>query len=421
MVAIVSLPDTSGRFALGLTWEHEPVRPKSTALRERARRLGRYGLVRQTSTGVFQAGYGALPPGTRWPSRIHALASRVAEHHASPWLGVYRLTDDVSWLIAVRDGEIVPGGDVVGSHVDVDAARDALRAQDGWRDYDGTAADLAEMVGLTIPERGLTDLQATVPLAVWLGAAVVACGAMGIAGVVIWQQREDAAERLITITKQRAQAAARRAQREAELANPPWTRLPAPSTVFAECAAAWRGQDLSRGGWTLTAWRCAPTGDALTTTSDWTREGGTALGAPGALTTPDHSTEIKTQPANLPVSMSEAALDEAGRRAVWALVQTDSLSLELPEPARPAPASAAQEALPWRTRSAVFTLPAAPWTLYAAGFDAVPGLRVDGISYDLGKAQWTVQGALYTRTSTPRQADSNKQPTSLPVPAGARA
>lgn len=399
MLAIVTLPDSSMRYALGLTWEHEPVKPKPAALRERARRLGRFGVVRHTATGVYQVGYGDLPPGTKGAARIRALASLAVEQYPSPWMGVFKLTDDAYWLIAVRDGEIVPGGDHFGGRDDVMAARDALRAQESWHEHNGTVANLAEIVGLATPERGLRDLQALVPKAVWIGSTVLGVAAIGAAGAMWWTQHQEAQQRV----EQQRLAAAQRAQREAEAAIPPWSKLPAPSALMGACAGAWHDQALARDGWTLANWRCEQQGAMLALTVSWKRAGGTALHAPGELTDPDHSQASLTQAVTWSPSSSPAVLADLARRTILTFSQTRAVPLTLDPPPKPETNGNASEldVQPWQARGVTFTFEAPPWIRYSGDFDAMPGLRLASVAYDADKKEWSVHGTLYAWTKLP--------------------
>lgn len=420
MLAIVTLPDSAVRYALGLTWEHEPVKPKATALRERARRLGRFGVVRHTATNVYQAGYGDLPPGTKGPGRVRALASLAAEHYQSPWMGLFRLTDEISWLVAVRDGEIVPGGDQFGPHDALIVARNALRAQENWHDQDGSVADLVEIAGLAAPEQGLRDLQATVPAAFWISAGVIGFAALATTGGFVWVHQREEKQLADLQAQQQMLAAAHRAQREAEAAIPPWTKLPAPSALFAGCAGAWHDQQQVRKGWMLSDWSCSQQGASMALSVNWTRTGGTALDAPGVLLDPDNSKESLTRDAALAPSSAPAALADAARRAILSFSQTRSVPLVLDPPPKPDPKDAKrnpEDAPPWQTRGATFTLDAPPWTLYGPDFDATPGLRIDSVAFDATKRTWTVSGTLYAWTRAPKIAPAAR---SLPVPGGAR-
>ena len=416
MLTIVTLPESTARYALGLTWEHEPVKPKPAALRERARRLGRFGVVRHTATGVYQAGYGELPPGTKGVGRIRALASLAAEQYPSPWMGVFKLTDDAYWLIAVRDGEIVPGGDHFGDRGDVIAARDALGAQESWHEHDGTVAHLAEIVGLATPERGLRDLQASVPQIVWVLSAVLAIAVVGVGGA-LWLAHQQEEQRLAELQRQ---ADARRAKREADAAIPPWTKLPAPSALLSACASAWHAQALARDGWTIANWRCEQQGEMLALTVSWTRAGGTALDAPGVLTDPDHSQESLTQAMTWSPSSAPAVLADLARRTILTFSQTRAVPLTLDPPPKPDANGNTRDVdvLPWQTRGVAFTFVAPPWMRYSADLDATPGLRLAAVVYDVIKGEWSAQGTLYAWTKLPA-APAVARP--LPVPAGAKA
>ncbi|HHY6930457.1 TPA: type 4b pilus protein PilO2 [Burkholderia ambifaria] len=416
MLTIVTLPDSSARFALGLTWEHEPVKPKPAAVRERARRLGRFGVVRHTATGVYQVGYGELPPGTKRASRIRALASLAAEQYPSPWMGVFKLTDDAYWLIAVRDGEIVPGGDHFGDRDEVIAARNSLRAQESWHEHDGTVVQLAEIVGLATPERGLRDLQAAVPQVVWAVSAAVAATAVGVTAA-LWLAHEHEAQRLAELQRK---ADARRAQREADAAIPPWTKLPAPSALLSACASAWHDQELARHGWTIAAWRCEPQGETLSLTVNWTRAGGSALDAPGVLVDADHSQESITRPATWSLSSAPAVLADLARRTILTFSQTHDVPLTLEPPPKPDTSGKTGdvEVLPWQASEAAFTSDAPLWARYGADLDAVPGLRLASVGYEVDKSAWSAKGTLYAWTKLPA-APATPRP--LPVPAGAKA
>ncbi|QRR11785.1 hypothetical protein FPJ27_36885 (plasmid) [Burkholderia sp. MS455] len=415
MLTIVTLPELSARFALGLTWEHEPVKPKPASVRERAKRLGRFGVVRHTATGVYQVGYGELPPGTKRASRIRALASLAAEQYPSPWMGVFKLTDDAYWLIAVRDGEIVPGGDHFGDRDDVIAARNALRAQESWHERDGTVLQLAEIVGLATPERGLRDLQAAVPQVVWAVSAAVAATVVGVA-VALWFAHQQEQQRLAELQRK---ADARRAQREAEAAILPWTKLPAPSALLSACASAWHDQKLARRGWTIAAWRCEQQGETLALTVNWTRAGGTALDAPGVLVDADHSQESETRLAAWSSSSAPAVLADLARRTILTFSQTRDVVLTLEPPPKPDTNGKAGdvEVLPWQARDAAFTSDAPLWVRRSADLDAVPGLRLASVGYDVAKSAWTAKGTLYAWTKLPAVSAA---PQPLPVPAGAK-
>lgn len=416
MLTIVTLPESSARFALGLTWEHEPVKPKPAAVRERARRLGRFGVVRHTATGVYQVGYGELPPATKRASGIRALASLAAEHYPSPWMGVFKFTDDAYWLIAVRDGEIVPGGDHFGDRDDVIAARNLLRAQESWHEHDGTVVQLAEIVGLANPERGLRDLQVAVPQVVWAASAAVAATVVGVA-VALWLARQQEVQRQAELQRT---AAARRAQREAEAAIPPWTKLPAPSALLTACASAWHDQELARRGWTIAAWRCEQQGETLALTVNWTRAGGTALDAPGVLVDADHSQESVTRAATWSPSSAPAVLADLARRTILTFSQTRAVPLTLQIPPKPDTSGKTGdvEVLPWQARETDFTSDAPLWVRYSAALDAVPGLRLASIGYDVDKSAWSAKGTLYAWTKLPA---ASAAPRPLPVPAGAKA
>lgn len=396
---IVTLPDRAGRFAVGLMWEHEPEQPKARTLREIARSRGRWGMVRRTSAGSFQIGYGDLPEDTARPGQVRSLASLVAEHHTSPWLGLYPLTDGRWWLLAVSDhGEVIPNGDQVGTREAMLAAREALRVYQNWREIDGTAADLVEMAALATPQKGLRDLGRGVPRAVWIGAAAIAGVALLVGAGVFWYQQHEAAQLAVYQAQQRALAEARRAKQAAEAAVPPWTRLPAPTTLFAACAGAWHDQVLAMRGWRLSNWTCTRQENGIAIQVSWMRSGGTANDAPGVLVKPDQSSATRTVSTALAPSSAPAQRPEVAQRALWTVAQTRDLKLALADAPVPSFDSAKHAQEPpalWQQQNASVDMPAPPWIGNGPLFDAVPGFRIESVDYDSSRNAWRVNGALY--------------------------
>ena len=124
MITIYSLPGMPQRYALGLAWRHVDGAPGVAERRALTTTESRWGVVRKTSANpaTYQVGYGALPEGTKNVSSVRPMALYIADMHVAPWLGVFKLEDDLYWLLAVRDNnEIIPEGDVVGGRLDLRA------------------------------------------------------------------------------------------------------------------------------------------------------------------------------------------------------------------------------------------------------------------------------------------------------------
>lgn len=408
MADIIALPGVRAPFAAGLSWRHEDTRPKAKALRALSLEKGRWGLVRETSAGTIQVGFCNPIDGVTSPAKLRSLAAMVADQHPQPWMGRYRISENRYWYIAVRDGqEVIPDGDRIGTAADVDRIREQHRELGEWTtDLEGTIDDLAEMARTWTRKVTLSDLQRRlwVPVAIVSGVAIAIAAVS--AGVVVHNERAAAARKKIEDDNRLALAAAQRAERVAKSRVLPWTHEPMPSDVVRACGLAWRDQDLARGGWMLSSWRCDASTNGISMTSDWERAGGLASEAPGTLQDGGQKAEESVQvrrafsePSPL-VTQSEAA-----QRAIWSFAQSNGLTLTMTaaiaKPVLPGATPDEPAVDPWTISQPVFKLGMAPWDPAAPSFDTVPGLRVRGLRWSQGTPQWTVDTTLYTlRAST---------------------
>ena len=103
-------------YYAGLSWQ---TLSASDNVKEKIKELGKgYYCVRNLS-GMINIGY-AEDLDTKY-KKLYSLASNVANAKKEPWLGVFRIEDDLYWLIAVRDNQaIIPDGDVIGTKEEID-------------------------------------------------------------------------------------------------------------------------------------------------------------------------------------------------------------------------------------------------------------------------------------------------------------
>ncbi|WP_241295402.1 type 4b pilus protein PilO2 [Burkholderia stabilis] len=412
MAEILSLPNDSTLYAAGFTWLAEPSMPKPAQRRELSIARGRWGVARKTTDGV-QLGFGDLPSDTRRPTAIRALASVVADYHPAPWVGVYRLTDELSWLIAVRADGIAPNGDLVGSHDEIQAECDALKAREHWTGVSGSAADLAEMARLAGKQPGLRDWRVTMPPAVRNGLIVAAVAALTLGGMAMWTWRHEMLQEAARLASQRAQADAERAKRARLLASPPWKVAAAPAQLIEACHSAWRAQPLAQDGWRLAVWQCTQSGASLDLTMNWSRAGGSPVDAPGRLIDGERAQSTKTLPGPGTATDAAAGSNEEALRAIWALASTVSGKLTLGSlSGLPCDVKLLRELPPWQTQSVALTNMAPPWafplsalagmTMLQApigrdgrSWNSVPGFVLDTVTWTVSK-DWQASGTLYS-------------------------
>jgi hypothetical protein len=417
MPEILTLPGVKGKFVAGLSWRHEDREPKRKSLRARAEALdARWAVVHKTRTGHFQAGFCA-PIGGVKSGQVKPLAALVADSHPQPWFGIYKLADDLYWYIAVRDGqEILPDGDQVGTLDEMLAAHQAHLRYGEWQDFSGTERDLAQIVKKARQPQslidkvvrkaqrseGLTDIYGERQRVVGGLLGAVAIGTALTLGYKWHAQHQIEEQRAAALARQRAQQAILAAQ-DAKQHVQPWTQLPVPSAVIAACAAAWHSQDLASAGWVLSSWSCKVDPEllpkAITLAAYWTRAGGLAANAPGALLDGDHSKSLVVR--SVPFELTHDYNDDvaASSRAAYSFAQGNALQMKLTEAslAGALPGAAATNAAtvdPWKTSDVDITLPMSPWLGLASAFDAVPGLRVTEIQLD-STMQWHTLGRLY--------------------------
>ena len=103
-------------YFAGLSWQ---TLSASDNVKEKIKELGNgYYCVRNLS-GMINIGYSEDLDGKY--KKLYSLASNVANAKKEPWLGVFRIEDDLYWLIAVRDNQaIIPDGDVIGTKEEID-------------------------------------------------------------------------------------------------------------------------------------------------------------------------------------------------------------------------------------------------------------------------------------------------------------
>jgi hypothetical protein len=409
MAQVLTFPGVRGAFAVGLSWQHEEHLPKASALRKSARQLGanvRWGVAFKNANGTFQSALCEPIAGVKL-SRVKPLGAIVASAHSQPWTGLYHLGGDQYWYIAVRQAQaIVAGGDQVGTLAELASVRAHHQSLGGWTEIEGTLDDLAGLARQASNVPALRDVQTgSWRTAVLAATAIALVAGTAFGGWYLYDQQQEA-ERQAALARQRAAASARQAAAAAQQRVKPWMREPTPAMFFEACRAAWHDQSLAKPGWPLVSWHCkprlgsVPDRDTIAVETSWSRDGGLAADAPGALSADGQSANDSREISNPfgPPSNVDVLPLTAARKDIWMLAHAHGLSLRLSDPPPPPaqPDKNAPPPDPWIAVGANLTLAAPPWLDLAVAFERVPGLRITDLGYDARAQQWTANGTLYT-------------------------
>ncbi|MCW3587391.1 type 4b pilus protein PilO2 [Burkholderia cenocepacia] len=422
MTEIVTLPGAKSAFAVGLSWRHEDLIPKSKQLRTMSETEGRWGLVRTTSTGAIQVGFCAPVEGYK-PRQLKSLAAVVADHHPQPWMGLYKLDNGRYWYIAVRDGQaVIPGGDRIGSFDEMAKIRESHLGYGEWNEIEGTLEDLTSMAQMTPRAVPLRDMQASVVrTSALIGVAVFGIGTLGLTALLGYRHYAEKREQEQLQQRIREYAATHPVTANAPV--PPWTREPMPSAVLNACRNAWEDREVFIEGWIVANWTCEVRANSLLVTTDWDRAGGVAANAPGALSADgEKSTDTVEYPTRFGISSARVNTESTAARAIWTLAQTYGIKLELTPSnttaaALPGTITKTAQSVAWQSTRTKFNFPAPPWLMFCQDFDAVDGLRVTKVTWQPSSRDWITEGTLY---SSQASQGARPQPLKLLNPQGAK-
>ncbi|SCU77596.1 putative component of type II secretion apparatus [Cupriavidus necator] len=400
MAEILSFPGLKGGFAIGLSWQHEEEQPSKSILRARALELGRnmrWGVVHKSAEGAVQSGFCEAIAGTK-PAGLKPLAAIVAGQHRQPWMGLFHLHGSQYWYIAVRQGHaVIAGGDRVGSLEELAALRERHRALGEWTEVEGTLRDLANMARAS---KGVSVLR-DVLSGPWKSAAYPVAAVAGVAALLAggwyWYDQKQEAEREAQLMRQRAIAAAQRANEAARQQALPWVDEATPTAFLQACRRSWNRQALADAGWTLATWRCrSATPTTLTIETNWKRDGGVAANAPGVLSADgNQATATANVPAAFLPSSRAVSVTADAQRSMWTYAQGNGVGLQLTMPPALLPADGKTPVDPWLAMTADIGFGAPPWLGAGEGLDGVVGLRLTGVSYEAAAQAWKGTGKLY--------------------------
>ncbi|MDD2859893.1 MAG: type 4b pilus protein PilO2 [Acidiphilium sp.] len=379
------------QWIAGLVWRSFADRPKLAELREDAKDLGAHWVAVRGTSQVIQAGFCPAVESDR-PKRIFSLAAAIAQSQEQPWLGIYQLSDDLWWYLAVRDGQaVLPDGDVVGSYETILEARQRHENYADWKYLKGTLGeDLLPILEAARGSDALVPVRSVEPVSPWrvilpgIAAMLVVAG-----GVWLWHRHVEAVER----HRMEALAAERARILAEQKAVSPLLSSPSPDQWLAACAAAIGPVNVSDDGWVNAGIACGATSATVT----WKRDtGATVAQRPSGALSGDGNSVVQSiaWPA-LPHGADDAQGLVASDNALYALLQPLGVQAQIsapPAPPRLPGSTDTTKPPPIPAQSVAFTLPVAP---FGIGFDQVPGLR---LTFLLRKPDgWSIQGMIYGR------------------------
>jgi hypothetical protein len=388
------------RWLAGMTWlSYESVPTKSEIADDAETHHADWVAVRTAMSDYRQVGYCSAVKGEK-TGKLASLAARIASAHPQPWQGVFQISSDLYWYIAVRENQaIMPDGDVLGSNEEIAAIRARHDELPDWKRVTGQLADLQVLVEAAIGRPVFVRPATGSPIATiafFAGTLIVAVAAAGY-----WWFIEQAEQQA------RASAIARERQRLAALANAPKPAAPAaaltvppspaPGALLAACANEVLDLPLSWAGWALDGVECSQ----RAATAVWKRQEGATLDAhPDGSVAADGETitQALAYPALQEISpapllpRAEAAL----RLRAWAQRTGVALVLSAPAPRPPAlPGTQPAAAEPaFAEMPLTLTLAISPFSRdISAALEAIPGLRL--VTVTLTATGLTLQGVLY--------------------------
>lgn len=404
-------------WLLGMHWDAFDTAPSIGEIKNEARSLGANMYALRISDLAVQAGYFSDQDSLKGKrnKRLFSLAARLAAAVAEPWFGVFDLGNGLYWYIAVRDGySILPDGDVVGGHEDIESARTNHAGFNDWEKIEGdigTIESLLEEIARQERAAGIKKVklvpveyfgQKTIAYAKW---AALASGVFVVAGgALFWHYENEKEQARLATERQRALAVAQEQSKAlAPLASP------LPNAWLSACKEVLFATPIVQAAWQLASVSCHSSAATL----EWKLAAGATvknrpegvLSPDGALITQsialDSTKLVNAAPVASPGLLAE---NQDGLRFI---AQSTGMTLELvaaQEQGANLPGQVnvavnvvgdAMAGSPKKLRNQAFRLinKSSP---FAIDFDSVNSLRLTKVTSNLtGDKGWEVEGVVY--------------------------
>ncbi|AMR78028.1 hypothetical protein A2G96_09885 [Cupriavidus nantongensis] len=245
------------RWVAGMTWASYEDKPNKVELREDAQRLNSTWTAVRIGEDCIQSGFCSAIEGEK-VGKLYSLAAMLADSRKQPWLGTFKIADDLWWYVAVRDGHaILPDGDVLGGQEEIYAARDRHSGYTDWNYVDGDLELLETLIkDVDDGPTRISSLDGNPHLPKILAGAAIGLLAAGATGWWLHQQHEQEA------AKQRAAMARMREQlahanlNEKPITSTPATSMPVAAEFLRSCGDAVT-LPISQYGWLIDGVSCA--------------------------------------------------------------------------------------------------------------------------------------------------------------------
>jgi len=281
------------QFVCGLTWK---ILEHNRTYMKEARVFGKEHDMDMVAIRRGRALQGGFAPKSEQRLRgMYSLAAALAGKLGDNWIGVFALSGERYAFVAVHEGSVMIGRDLVGDLATIEFEfNDTLNllmsdTRSTWGENGkGIVVGPADWA-FTNDHRTLEELLQPKqlrneyrlrPLTLLGGASIVVIAAL-VMGYFKWQavqdQKRSAQAAAAMVQLQNAQAeqdSAAAAARQNSVVRP-WEHLPTVETFIAACQAFWAQTPVSLGGWIFVGGQCGP-GKALATYKR--PNGGTTVG-----------------------------------------------------------------------------------------------------------------------------------------------
>ncbi len=350
-------------------------------------------------------------------SGLRSLAASIAKGIPLPILGMYRISEEYWWFIAIgADNAIMPGSDRIGTY---EQAYQWMQDHAGASHEDeklGSLANLEEIIEAHAqPTPALMKLN---PSHTLLYLTILAFLLVLAGGYELYQHHERAMERLAHQRALLAQQAAKlsRLKNLNFTGTSPLLKMPLPNAVLAACEASTANTPMMNMGWIVGQINCEPGSVSIV----WNRLDGATLAArPDGVIQGDGNSIIQNFATHVPVSGPDNSVDiqdavAAFRATMQAIDVQSSIVIQVPPPTE-----INERAI---IMGAVIPLPSPPpnaevnfiWPFNPSGFDwdKLPGFRILQEKYIKGEdggLSWQIKGVIYGTPLKPVIVNPMKQ------------
>lgn len=386
------------RWLAGMDWRTYADMPSSDDLKQDAEQTNSTWVALRTGEHSIQGGFCpsldevSLGHLNGRINGLYSLAAMLADSRQQPWLGTFKIAENLWWYIAVRDGHaIIPKGDVLGDKDAIAAARDEHSGLTDWNYINGDLDELEALIDEVLSKESPTPVKSMVVN--WkLRKAMAAAGLLTVAvigGSVFWWKDQADKKQAVELARIRAQALQNLAP---PVTTTNATNFPSTNQLLSQCASA-VNQEVSKYGWMIEKVSCDTSEGKVV----WKRfDGATIEHRPEGVLTDDGMAVIQVVDLRLEQSSKDdsIAITDARRKLLaWAQAANITLSEDTPQ-VQALPGSEANEgtAAPISPEKGVtISIGFSPFDLDMSG---LPGLRIHEIeSKDQG--QWSLKGVLY--------------------------